>query len=120
MAFPRINYKFNGLEEAQSMTELLEQKFTSIEKYLHGEESVSCDVSFSKVAPQKNGQIHKIDASLVINGVVYRADATEESFEQAIDEVRSELDKELRRAKDKQSTMDKQAGREAKEKMQEE
>jgi ribosomal subunit interface protein len=117
MTFPSITYNFNDIAEARDLTEVLETKFTSLEKYLHDNETVSCDVEFSKVAAKQNGQIHKLSANLMVNGTLFRADATEESFEQAIDEVRSELDKELRRAKDKQATLEKQAGREAKEQL---
>lgn len=117
MIFPMINYKFNDIEEAQSLSDIVELKLSSIEKYLHDYESGTCDVEFSKVAAQQNGQVHRIEVNLMVEGTLYRAEATEESFEKAIDEVRSELDKELRRAKDKQITLAKQAGREAKEKM---
>jgi ribosomal subunit interface protein len=115
MTFPSINYHFNDLDEARPLTEVIEVKFNSLVKYLHENESVSCEVEFSKVAAKQNGQIHKVDVNLVVNGTLFRVEATEESFEQAIDEVRSELDKELRRTKDKQATLDKQAGRAVKE-----
>jgi len=61
--------------------------------------------------------VHRVEVNLMVDGALFRADATENSFELAIDEVRNELDKELRRAKDKQVTMDKSAGRAAKEQM---
>jgi len=117
MTFPTINYKFNDLAEAQALTELIEQKCAAFEKYLHDNQSVTCDVEFEKVAPRQNGQIHHLEVNLNIDGSLFRAEATEESFEKAIDEVRDELDKELRRAKEKQVTRHKQAGREAKEQM---
>lgn len=117
MTFPNINYKFNDLPEAQALTEIFEHKCETFAKYLHGNEAVTCEVEFQKVAPQQNGQIHQVEINLTINGTLYRAVATEESFEKAIDEVRHELDKELRKAKEKQETKDKQAGRAAKEQM---
>ncbi len=111
------NYKFNGLKEAKRLTDVLEQKYQGLEKYLHGTESITCDVEFQKVAPNKNGQVHQVVMNLQINGTLYRAEATEESFEKAIDEVRDEMDKELRRAKEKTVTLHRAAGRAAKEKM---
>jgi ribosomal subunit interface protein len=119
MTFPNINYKFNDLPEAQALTELIEQKWVSFEKYLHSKGSGVCDVEFQKVAPAQNGQVHRLEVNLQIDGTLYRAEATEESFEKAIDEVRNELDMELRKAKEKQETKDKQAGRAAKEQMME-
>lgn len=117
MTFPTINYKFNDLPEAQALTEIVEQKCAAFEKYLHNNSAASCDVEFQKVAPRQNGQVHHLEINLKIDGQLFRAEATEESFEKAIDEVRNELDKELRRAKERQKTLRKQAGREVKEKM---
>ena len=117
MTFPTINYKYNDLSEAQALSDIVEQKCSTLEKYLHGGESVTCDVEFQKVAPQQNGQVHKVEVNLMIDGTLFRAEATEESFEKAIDEVRADIDKALRRSKEKHATLDKQAGREAKEKM---
>lgn len=117
MTFPTVNFKFNGLKEAQALAELVEQKCAAFEKYLHDGSSVNCEVEFDKVAPKQNGAIHHLEANITIDGSLYRAEATEESFEKAIDTVRNELDKELRTAKEKQETKDKQAGRAAKEQM---
>jgi ribosomal subunit interface protein len=117
MSFPTINFNFNDLKEAQALTDIAEQKMSSLVKYIHNGDGVICDFEFSKVAAQQNGQIYKVDVNLSLEGTLYRAEAVEESFEKAIDEVRAELDKEMRRAKDKQVTLDKQAGREAKEQM---
>ncbi len=117
MTFPNINYKFNGLAEAQALTDIVEQKCAAFEKYIPENSDVICDVEFEKVAPQNNGQVHRLEVNLSIDGHLYRAVATEESFEKAIDEVRDELDKEIRRAKEKQETLQKQGGREVKEQM---
>jgi len=117
MTFPTINYKFNDLREAQALTDLVEQKCIPLEKYLHDNDYVICNVEFEKVAPQQNGQIHRVEINLQVSGTLYRAVATEESFEKAIDEVRDELERELVKAKERQNTLMKQGGREAKEQM---
>lgn len=115
MAFPTINYKYNNIEEGPRYAKLIEQKVTAFEKFLTGEESITCDVEFEKVAPQKNGQVHRVELNLMVDGKMYRADAVEESFEKAIDEVRDEIDKELRRAKDKNISLFRRAKRKIKE-----
>lgn len=112
-----INFKFNDLAEAQALSDVVEQKLAALERFLPEGGAITCDVEFEKVAPQQSGEVHRVEANLMVDGTLYRADATEESFEKAIDEVRDELDKELRRAKDKQGTLEKQAGREFKEQM---
>ena len=117
MTFPTINFKFNDLNEAQALASVVDQKMAAFDKYLHENQPATCDVEFEKVASHQNGQVHRVEVNLMINGKLFRAEATEESFEKAIDEVRDELDKELRHAKEKQATLQKQGGREAKEKM---
>ena len=116
MAFPTINYKYNGVAEAEALATLMDAKCTAFEKYI-GDAVASCDVEFEKVTAQQNGKVFRVEANLMLDGKLFRAEATEESFEEAIDEVRDELDKELRRAKTKQETLHKQAGRAMKEQM---
>jgi len=117
MELSTINYKFNNLPEAQELATLFEQKSPSFTKHLHDGLSVTCDVEFEKVAPHQNGAVHRVEVTLLVDGTLYRAEATEDSFEKAIDEVRQELSSELRRAKDKQATLEKQGARQLKEKM---
>jgi ribosomal subunit interface protein len=109
-----INYKFNSNEEAKSLAIVVDQKIAALEKYYDPEAKLVCDVEFDKVGNHQSGRVFRVEVNFSINGKLYRAEATEESFEKAIDEVRDELDKELRRAKDKQHTLDKDAGRELK------
>ena len=116
MTFPTINFKFLHAEEMdRSMVDLLEQKFQSLDKYIGEETDVKCEVEFEKVAPSKNGEIFRVEANLWLHGKLYRAEATEISFEIAIDEVKSELDKELRRTNGKRDSLMKRGGRKIKE-----
>lgn len=116
MTTPTYNFKLHNLAEAEPLQALIEQKFSAFAKYW-GEEQVLCEVEFTKVAPQQNGQVHRLEVNLTVGKAMYRAEAVEESFEKAIDEVRDELDKQMRRAKDKEDTLNKKAGRELKEEM---
>lgn len=117
MSFPMINYKYNDLPEAPGLAPIVDMKFAAFEKYLADDTTVTCDVEFEKVTAQQQGKIFRVEANVLIGGKLYRAEATEESFEAAIDEVRDELDKELRRSKNKQETLQKQAGRDMKEQL---
>lgn len=117
MALPIINYKASNTVLDQELQDLLEAKFTSLEKYLGDETDVKCDVEFEKVAPHERGQVFRVEANLWLKGTMYRADATEDQFEKAIDEVRAELDKELRRSHKKHASLVKRGGRRLKEMM---
>lgn len=115
MTFPTIQFKATNTETDEALQTLLEQKFNSLDKFVGDETDVKCEVEFEKVAPSQSGHVHRVEANLWLHGKMYRAEATEESFEMAIDEVRNELDKELRRANDKRDSLIKRGGRKIKE-----
>lgn len=111
MSFPTIHYKATNVEMDPAWQNLIEQKFQSLEKYIGNETDVKCDVEFEKETAHQSGVHFRVEANLWLSGKMYRAVATEVNFEMAIDEVRAELDKELRRANDKQTTLLKRGGR---------
>lgn len=111
-----INYKYNDLEEAKSLAPVLDAKLQQVlEKFVNEGDSVLCEVEFEKVSNHQSGEIYRVEANATIDGALYRAEAVESSFEKSIDEVRDELDKALRRAKGKQQSLLKRAGRRIKE-----
>lgn len=116
MAFPQINFKFNGIERAEELSKLVTHKFESLGKFIKEGVPALCEVEFEKVAEHKKGKLYRVEVNLTINGTLHRAEATEETFEVAIDEVKNELDKEIRRSKDKRDSLIKRAGRNLKEK----
>lgn len=113
MAFPIINFKKTNVDVPNGLLNLIEQKLHTLEKYI-GEAPVVCDVEFERVSTQQQGDVFRIEVNLAVNGKLYRAEATEDSFEKAIDEVRDELDKELRRSRDKEGTLLRRGGRKIK------
>jgi ribosomal subunit interface protein len=114
MTFPTISYKYNGNENAKVLATVVDQKLNALEKFIGADANVTCEVEFEKVTAHAQGPIYRVEVNLFVNGDLYRAEATEENFEKAIDEVRNELDRELSRAKDKHMTLEKQNGRDLK------
>ena len=106
-----INFNYNNHTEAQNLTDTTEQKLTSLKKFIADNASIICDAEFDKVAANNKGSIFRFSVNLQVDGDMYRAEATEESFEAAVDEVRDELDKKLRRTKSKKDSLGKKAGR---------
>lgn len=106
-----IQFKATNTELDPTLTSVVEHKFTSLEKFTGGVPEVLCEVEFEKETAQQSGRVFRVEANLTVKGKLFRAEATEESFEKAIDEVRNELDKELRRANDKHDTLIKKGGR---------
>lgn len=114
MALPHINHKKNGLELSDELLNLVDEKLRSLEKFIEDAPTV-CDVEFEKVTDQQQGDVYRLEVNLEVNGKLYRAEATMESFEHAIDEVRDELDKEMRRTSKKKETLFRKGSRKIKE-----
>ena len=114
MTFPTITFKQTNVTIDDHLPDLIEQKLITLEKFI-GEAPSLCEVEFERVTHQQTGDVHRIEVNLTVNGKLYRAEATSDTFEKAIDEVRGELDNELRRARDKDGTLLKRGGRRLKE-----
>lgn len=116
MGLPTIQYKGKNVHLDNAWLDLIEQKFQSLEKYIGDETDVKCDVEFEKETREhhNSGRIHRVEVNLFLKGTLYRAEASEESFEIAIDEVRAELDRVLRSANKKRETLIKRGGRKIK------
>ena len=114
MSFPNINYKILHTKSDQSLQILLENKLLTLEKYIGDETDVKCDAEFAQVTPHRHGLICRVEVNLWLAGNLYRSESTQERFEVAIDEVRNELDKELRRASDKRISLIQRGGRKIK------
>ena len=106
-----VNFNYNNHPEAQLLTNVTEQKLNSLKKFISADASVICDAEFTKVAANNKGAIFQFEVNLQVDGELYRAEAVEESFEAAVDVVRDELDKKLRRHKSKKDSLGKKAGR---------
>lgn len=115
MTFPQINFKITNTSVNDDLKVTLEQKLHTLEKYLGKETDVKCDAEFEKVAPSEKGKIYRVEVNLFVSGIMHRAESTQETFIEAIDEVRNELDKELRRRNKKHMTLIKKGGRKIKE-----
>lgn len=106
-----ITYKATNVDLEERLQELLEQKFNGLSKYFADGQEVKCEVEFEKETAHQSGRHFRVEANLHVEGKLVRAEATEENFEAAIDEVQAELDKVLRRTNKKQETMLKKGGR---------
>lgn len=111
MLFPMIQFKATNTTLEETLQDLVEQKLQTLEKFLEEGQDLKCEVEFEKVTAQQSGNVHRVEVNLYRDGKLFRAEAMEDSFEKAADEVRDELDKEMRRADKKHMTMVKRGGR---------
>lgn len=75
-------------------------------------------IEFAKVAPHQHGHIYRVEANVWAAGVLFRAEATEENFEKAIDAVRSDLAAELGKVRAKRTSLWRKGARQLKQMMQ--
>jgi ribosomal subunit interface protein len=114
MTFPAITFKHTNVEPNYTLQELVTSKLEGLEKYL-GKSSARCHVEFEKMVAHQHGPICRIEVNLGRGSTLFRAEATEESFEKAIDEVRRNLEQELERAHDKRINVFRRSARRMKE-----
>lgn len=114
MSFPSITFKHTRTDEARHLESVVVHKFASLAKYVGNETAAYCEVEFQKEAPHQSGLVFRVEANVTIAGKFFRAEATDETFEKAIDAVRSELDVELRKAHSKRESLIRRGGRKVK------
>jgi ribosomal subunit interface protein len=117
MNFPTITFTHKNVSTDPALQTLLTNKLTSLQKYLDGARSVRCEVEFERVTAHAHGPICRIEVNLWRGDRLSRAEATEETFEKAVDEVRRNLEHELERAHDKRVSMFRKSARRLKEMM---
>ena len=115
MAFQNITFKHDNSDTNSSIHGFVSQKLSSLEKYVGDETDVRCEVEFEKVAPHKSGAICSVEVNIWVAGVLFRAQATQDTYEAAVDIVRDELDQAMRKAHTKKGSLLRQGGRMIKE-----
>lgn len=111
MTQPNIQYKATNTELDTTLQSLLESKLESLQKFYTEENSVRFEVEFEKETAHQSGKHFRVEVNMHKDGELFRAEASEHTFEEAIDEVRDELDKSLRRAAKKHDTLVRRGGR---------
>jgi len=114
MALPIIQFKATNTELDGELQDLIEHKLQTLERFITTETDLKCEVEFEKLSHHKTGDVYRVEVNFFKDGQLFRAEAAAENFEKAIDEVRSELDKEMRRDHKKKDTLLKRGGRKIK------
>ena len=110
MTFPHINIKATNYTVTPKLEKLLEQKFTPLGKFLGDKNEALCEIELEKVAEQQSGKIFRAEINLEHGGKLYRAEATEEQIEQAIDSIRDDVKNELKRVHGKRQSLVRRGG----------
>lgn len=113
-----INTKMTQCEMTPEVQTYLDEKLDAISKLVvvgDADAKVTCDVEIEKTQSQQHGPIWRAEMNLSFEGNMYRAEATAESINAALDEVKDEMTKRLRRDKKKRFDMIRRGGAKMKE-----
>lgn len=117
MSFQNITFKYTNCDTSSSLESIVSQKLSSLEKYVGAETDVRCEVEIQKSTAHKSGPNCRVEVNIWVAGALYRAEASKETFEAAVDAVRDDLNLEMRKANEKQDSLLRRGGRKIKEMM---
>lgn len=103
----RIIIKATNTKLSPSIHQYIEEKIGGLDKFLqkYNPDLIEARVEVGKTTRgQRHGDIFRAEVNLNINGHLIRVEETEGSLAAAIDSVKDELKREIRRYKNKQET----------------
>lgn len=114
MEFPKPQVKGTNYELTAQIESHLEEKLALLGRIIPEGASVLCDVELEKVAPHQSGQVYRAEINVRVDGKLYRAESTKERMEDAIDEAKGEIKREISRALDKRQSLIRRGGKKIK------
>jgi ribosomal subunit interface protein len=105
MNFPKIQFKSTNISPDPHLETYTQEKFMSLAKHLGRHSDSTCHVEFERLVAHQSGDICRAEGTVFAHKKTFRAEATEPTFEQAIDSVRKALDNELARAHKRHDTL---------------
>lgn len=102
-----INIKSTNFNMTPDIEEYITSKMNSVEKFIspQEDEQILVDFETEKSTHHKNGDVFRAEANLTVKGVLYRAEASKEDIRTAIDSVKDQIEKQIRRSKTKRFEM---------------
>ncbi len=107
-----ITIKTTHQELTDAMRELIEGKFSALEKLTAHSKvpaALECEIEES-IAVERAGARYRAEGNLSLDGKLFRAEATSATLEGAVDRVRDDLAREIRRARGKERGLMKRGG----------
>jgi len=100
-----INIKSNKLDITPAITQYIEEKIGSLDKFIvrfesHGEATATVEINRTTNHHQ-HGEVYYAEVNLNVNGITIRAEQTDEDIRAAIDKVKDILKLEIGKYKDK-------------------
>lgn len=106
-----ITIKATHQDITLEMRELVEEKFSTLDKLLmrSTDPSLACEIEES-IAVERSGAKYRVEGNLSVDGKLFRAEATGTTLEDAVDQVRDGLSREVQRAQGKRQGLLRRSG----------
>jgi len=104
----KIIFKKKDFVITPSIESYVEKKIETLEKFFKsfGEEKRIIEVELGKsVGRQKSGNIFRAEINLNLGGKMFRAESEKDDLFAAIDEMRDDLEQEIKKFKEKKDTI---------------
>ena len=104
----KIIIKGTNIKLSPSINQYIEEKIGGLRKFLKKDnpELTEAQVEVGKITRgQRQGDIFRAEVNLAVGGQFFRVEETAESLQAAVDLVKEELAREIRRKKDKIQTI---------------
>jgi putative sigma-54 modulation protein len=104
----KFSIKTKNFESTEEIENYLDKKLKSLEKFLSSfnRDLVKVEVEIGRTTKHHQaGDIFRAEINLSINGKLFRAESEQESLYAAIDEVRDDLEREIKKFKEKRETI---------------
>lgn len=112
-----INFKVTNAEVSDQLKNIAEHKLSSLDKYI-GDNPAICDLEFERITNHhQQGDIFRAEINLEVKGKFFRAEATAENFEKAIDDARLDLEHALQSDRGKREAVWKRGAQRVKQMM---
>lgn len=107
-----INIKATGFELTPAISDYIDKKITTVEKYLGEDvEAVVVAVEVGKITKRhKSGEVFKAEVHISGGGHDFYVSVEEEDLYAAIDKVKDDITREIRRTKGKEEALAKKGG----------
>lgn len=101
-----LNIKATNIQLTPSIREYVEEKISMLEKLVDASDTtVHADVEVGKISMHhQHGDVFRAEINLSISGEMLRVESSQDNLYAAIDEVRDEMQRRLRKVKTKRES----------------
>jgi putative sigma-54 modulation protein len=109
-----FNIKTTNMDLTPALSSYVHEKIGTVEKYLNpeGDQEIKAQVEIGlRTRKHRNGDIYRAEVNLSFDGKKYRAVSKQEDMNAAIDSVKDEITRIVRKRKEKGADMERKGSR---------